>query len=216
MWELSQRSDYAANTLPQYADEDYLAKAELSYNWIRAMLFNPQTGMTYGGVNANGVDRAFTLSYDQGTFIGAAHRLYKATGNYMYARDAKKAVEYALGDGITSEGILRDEGAAGDNSTFKGIFIRYATAYVNDVAMDKDTRIALYDFVKLNAVTLWNEGLAKDENGNPHGLFTPDWRLTEEDAYYNKGGQYTTPLLGWQTSGATLMEAMNVIKDPRK
>lgn len=216
MYELSQRADYAANSLPQYLEEDYLAKAKMSYDWIRSMLFNPQTGMTYGGVNANGVDKAFTLSYDQGTFIAAAHHLYKATGDYVYARDAQKAVEFAMGDHITSDGILRDEGAGGDNSTFKGIFMRYATAYVNDKAMDKATRIALHDFLKHNAITLWTDGMAFDENGEPYGLFTPDWRLTEEEAYYSKGGAYTSPLLGWQTSGATTMEMMCILKDPRK
>ena len=93
--------------------------------------------------------------------------------------------------------------------------MRYATAYVNDKAMDRATRIALHDFLKHNAITLWTDGMAFDENGEPYGLFTPDWRLTEEEAYYSKGGQYTSPLLGWQTSGATTMEMMCILKDPR-
>lgn len=214
--EMTQKASYEADSHPNYREEDYLTKAKMSYSWIQSMLFNPQTGMTYGGVGANGVDRAFTLSYDQGTFIGAAHHLYNATGDYSYLRDARKAVEYAIGDHITSNGILRDEGAGGDNSTFKGIFMRYAAEYVNNPKIDKASRTALYDFMKLNAITLWKNGTQRDEQGNPVGLFTPDWSMTQEEVYYGKGGDYTRPLLGWQTSGATLMEAMNVIKDPRK
>ncbi len=217
LYEMSQKGSYATDSNPAYLNEDYLAKAKLSYNWIRAMLFNKQTGMVYGGVEADGsINKSFTLSYDQGTFIGAAHHLYIATDDRSYHHDAVKAVAYAMGAGITSNGILRDEGAGGDNSTFKGIFVRYATEYVNDKRIDKTSRTALYDFLKTNAITLWNKGLARDESGAPTGLFTPDWSQTQEQVLYGKGGDYATPLLGWQTSGATLMEAMNVLKDPRK
>ena len=38
--------------------------------------------------------------------------------------------------------------------------------------------------------------------------------LTQEQAA-RKGGDYQKPKLGWQVSGATLLEAMNVMKDPR-
>ena len=116
--------------------------------------------------------------------------------------------------GITKGGILRDEGAGGDNSFFKGIFIRYAVELVNDRRIKRKARIQLYGFIRHQAETLWTEGLGRDEAGNPKGLFSPDWKLTQEQAA-RKGGDYQKPKLGWQVSGATLLEAMNVMKDPR-
>ena len=72
----------------------------------------------------------------------------------------------------------------------------------------------LYDFIRHQAETLWTKGLGRDAAGNPAGFFTPDWSLDQEQAA-RKGAEYQKPRLGWQVSGATLLEAMNVMKDPR-
>lgn len=207
---------YRADSHPDYVDFDYLKNAETVYEWMARELFNRETGQVYGSYSQKkGKMTAYSLTYDQGTFLGAAHLLYRYTGKKHYRDDAEKAALYTITHpGITKKGILRDEGAGGDNSFFKGIFIRYAVEMVNDRRIQRDTRIRLYDFIRHQAQTLWTKGLARDAAGNPVGLFTPDWSLTQAEAA-RKGGEYQKPKLGWQVSGATLLEAMNVMKDPR-
>lgn len=147
-------------------------------------LFNRETGQVYGSFSQKkGKMTAYSLTYDQGTFLGAAHLLYRYTGKKLYRNDALKAALYTITHpGITKGGILRDEGAGGDNSFFKGIFIRYAVELVNDRRIKRKARIQLYGFIRHQAETLWTEGLGRDEAGNPKGLFSPDWKLTQEQA----------------------------------
>lgn len=112
--------------------------------------------------------------------------------------------------------MLRDEGAGGDNSLFKGIFIRYAVGLVNDPAIKLETRTQFYNFIRHQAETLWTKGLTRDANNKPTGFFTPDWSLNQQEVAKKGGADYQTPRLGgWQVSGATLLEAMNVMKKPK-
>ena len=209
-------ANYAADSHEDYGDFDYLANAELAYNWMSAVLFNKETGLVYSKISQKkGLQITSGLTYDQGTFMGASHLLYKYTGRKSYLDNAAKAALYTVtNSGIVQGGLLRDEGVNGNNSLFKGIFIRYAVRLVNDTCLDKATRIKLHDFIKRNAITLWTDGMQRDGQGNPTGLFTPDWSMNQEEVI-SKGPDYAHPQLGWQVSGATLMEAMNVLKDPR-
>lgn len=217
--EVKQRTDpakYRADSHPDYVDFDYLNNAITVYEWMARELFNPKTGQVYGSFSRKGGKMtAFSLTYDQGTFLGAAHLLYRYTGNKRYRDDALKAALYTITHpGITKQGILRDEGAGGDNAIFKGIFIRYAVELVNDPHIRRKPRIQLYEFIRHQAETLWTKGLSRDAEGSPCGFFTPDWQLNQEQAA-KKGGDYLKIKLGWQVSGATLMEAMNTMKNPR-
>lgn len=207
---------YKADSHPDYVDFDYLKNAETVYDWMARELFDRETGQVYGSFSQKkGKMTAYSLTYDQGTFLGAAHLLYRYTGKKLYRDDALKAALYTITHpGITKGGMLRDEGAGGDNSFFKGIFIRYAVELVNDRRIKRKPRIQLYDFICHQAETLWTKGLGRDAAGKPEGFFTPDWSLNQEQAA-RKGPEYQKPRLGWQVSGATLLEAMNVMKDPR-
>lgn len=206
---------YRTDSHPDYVDFDYLENAQTVYEWMARELFNPETGQVYGSFSQKkGKKTAYSLTYDQGTFLGAAHLLYRYTGKKRYRDDAVKAALYTITHpGITKGGILRDEGAGGDNSIFKGIFIRYAAELVNDRRIKRDTRIRLYDFIEHQARTLWTKGLGRDAAGNPTGFFTPDWSLTQAEAA-RKGPEYQKPRLGWQLSGATLLEAKCAMKNP--
>lgn len=206
---------YRADSHPDYVDFDYLANAVTVYEWMARELFNPETGQVYGSFSRKGKMTAYSLTYDQGTFLGSAHLLYRYTGNKRYRNDALKAALYTITHpGITKRGILRDEGAGGDNAFFKGIFIRYAVELVNDTRIRRKTRIQLYDFIRHQATTLWTKGLARNAEGAPCGFFTPDWGANQEQVA-ERGGDYLKIKLGWQVSGATLMEAMNNMKNPR-
>lgn len=64
---------------PEGAERDqYLADAKKIYNWLSSTLYNPLTGAVSDNMK-NGVINGGALTYNQGTFMGAAHELYKAT-----------------------------------------------------------------------------------------------------------------------------------------
>lgn len=94
------------------------------YKWERENLFNPATGAIYDNVNGEtGELSTLSLSYNQGTFLGAAYELYKITGEESYLKDARKAANFGISNSSmidTGNNLLRDEGD-GDGGLFKGI-----------------------------------------------------------------------------------------------
>ena len=96
------------------------------YKWERENLFNPATGAIYDNVNGEtGELSTLSLSYNQGTFLGAAYELYKITGEESYLKDARKAANFGISNSSmidTGNNLLRDEGD-GDGGLFKGIFM---------------------------------------------------------------------------------------------
>lgn len=174
---------------------DYLDWAKRIYDWEKANLYNPATGAVYDNLNASTGELAtLTLSYNQGTFLGAAHELYLITGEPGYLNDARKAAYYAITNSSmidTGNNVLRNEGD-GDGALFKGIFMRYFVQLVLDDNLEKSYRNKFVTFLNNNAEVLWRRGVNKTDL-----LFGPSW---------------TTPVLGTtqltaMTSGCTLMEA---------
>ena len=81
---------------PKGAERDqYLADAKKIYNWLSSTLYNPLTGAVSDNMK-NGVINGGALTYNQGTFMGAAHELYKATGDAKYMTDAARAARYTM------------------------------------------------------------------------------------------------------------------------
>jgi predicted alpha-1,6-mannanase (GH76 family) len=187
----------------------YLADAQRLYHWIRSLLYDSQTKILYGGVSvANGVETRgnLSLSYEVGTALGAAHELYKLTGENYLLVDAVEMANKATTDGMPmdqSTGCLRSEGPGnGDGGLFKGIFIRYFVKLINDTHVDKAMRKQFYNFMVHNATSLWTVGVNKD--GNYTSMFGPDWA-----APIPQSGAVG---LNGHVSGCTLIEAMNVLQ----
>ena len=212
--QMKQRAQWEADALAPYKTINYLGRAESIYSWLKAVLYDKNTGAVYDNVASNGSLNRTVFTYNTGTFIGAAYLLYKFTKNADYLADAINSTNYTT-TSLTVGGILKDEGGNGDLSLFKGIFVRYAAMLVNDESITKSFRTKLYDILKNNAVTLWRNGLDFNPQGKPISLFTPDWTVPQSKIIL-KGSDYQSPLLGWQVSGATLMEAVVAMKDPRK
>ena len=109
------------------------------YKWERENLFNPATGAIYDNVNGEtGELSTLSLSYNQGTFLGAAYELYKITGEESYLKDARKAANFAISNSSmidTGNNLLRDEGD-GDGGLFKGIFMRYYVQLIMEPNLD--------------------------------------------------------------------------------
>ena len=134
-----------------------------------------------------------TLSYNSGTFTGAAYHLFKVTGDDTYLNDARKCANFAISDASmidTSNNIIRDEGN-GDGGLFKGIFMRYFRQLLDEPALSEVYRKKFTTFFNNNAEVLWRNGVNKNDL-----LFNSSW---------------STPVIGTTTltshvSGCTLLE----------
>lgn len=154
-------------------DEADLEWAEKIYEWERSHLYNPATGAIYDNMNGNtGKISDFSLTYNQGTFLGAAHELYKITGKRQYLDDAQQAAIFAITDKSqlnSEQNVLRDEGK-GDGGLFKGILMRYFVRLMKDPAIKPENARLFEDFFNHNVQVLWQKG--KEEK---LCLFGPDW-----------------------------------------
>lgn len=144
-------------------DEAYKQWALDIYDWEKNTLYNQSTGAVYDNINGDtGVIADFSLTYNQGTFIGAAVELYKITGNIVYINDAQKAANFTIIKLIdTSNNILRDEGN-GDNGLFKGIFMRYFLQLILTDGVDPSFKNKYVTFFNNNADVLWRKGCYKE------------------------------------------------------
>lgn len=177
-------------------DNNDLEWAKKIYEWQRDNLFNPATGAIYDGLNGStGEINTVSLTYNQGTFMAAAHHLYKITGDAIYLKDARRTANYCISSLIDqSNNVLRDEGT-GDNALFKGIFMRYFRDLINENDLDYSYRNKFTTFFNNNAEVLWSRGITDKREL----LFSSDWTKGVE-----LGG--TTQLTA-QTSAATMIEA---------
>lgn len=177
------------------SDETYKAWAIRIYQWEREYLFDKATGAVYDNIDGRTGERSsLCLSYNQGTFVGAAHELYKVTHEANYLKDARKAAYFCISNASmidVGNNVLRDEGA-GDGGYFKGIFIRYFVKLLAEPDLDEAYRNKFTTFMTNNAETLWRRGTNKMDL-----LFGTSW--TSPSAQANQ--------LGAQTSACALIEA---------
>ncbi len=137
-------------------DESYAQKARDLYAWERDKLFDPNTGAVYDNLSTrNRVSRGL-YTYNQGTFIGAALRLYRWTKQQQYLDDAILAGEFMRQKQCNSEGILKSEGQR-DGGTFKLIGVRYSVELAK-AAKRQDS----FDWLRKNADTVWANRRSSD------------------------------------------------------
>jgi predicted alpha-1,6-mannanase (GH76 family) len=169
-------------------DQAYLAKAQKLYGWLRATLYDPRTGAVYDNISpaASGsgtVVNKVALTYNQGTFVGAAGLLYEATHRARYKSDALKAIAYTR-DVMSHGGLLPAEaGSNGNLLGFKGIFCRWALMFL------RANHIATFDaWLKHNADSAW-------QHRDARGLIGPDWSQTAPPASLDSWGASSAVVL---------------------
>ena len=178
----------------------YLADAKKIYNWLSSTLYNPLTGAVSDNMK-NGVINGGALTYNQGTFMGAAHELYKATGDAKYMTDAARAARYTMKSMVTN-GVLNNEGS-GDNALFKGIFVRYAMNVWKDASVDKadaGLRREIEEFLIYNGLVCWRDGVDKSEGSK--------WFF---GGFWGEPGSSWDGRLNEQVSASTMIEAMALL-----
>lgn len=112
-------------------DAAYLQKAKDVYSWGVNNLYDANTGRVADN-NVNGHKGWSDYTYNQGTFIGAAVMLYKATGDPAYLDQAKLAATYTRKTMSDVNGILPAEGDWNEQGVLKAIFGQYIMMLIND------------------------------------------------------------------------------------
>lgn len=166
--------------------------AQKIHNWQSETLLDKQTGAVYDNINANTeVVTKWLFTYNQGTYMGMAHELYKITGEAQYLDDACKAADYCIQNLIDKENnILKDEGTK-DGGLFKGIFIRYFVKLILEENLQKANRGRYLNFFNNNANVLNEKGRSKEF------LYNTNWA---------KPGSMDNDM-PTQVSGCTMIEA---------
>lgn len=176
----------------------YLNEAIKIYTWEKNFLFDRSTGAVYDNINKNGrVQKNWIFTYNAGTFLGAAHELYKITGDKQYLDDAMLAADYVI-NRLTENGVLSDA-TSGDGGLFHGIFFRYFVKLANEETLEYDVRKKYHDYITGLATIMAEEGV----NHNTM-LYGGRWRKAP--------GDDETVGLTPHLTGCMLMEAMCVLK----
>lgn len=165
----------AASLLYQITEEQvYLDRALQIYNWQVATLYQ-DNGAVYDNINLQGEYNTWCSTYNQGTFIGASHLLYKITGEQEYLDRAIKAADYTMNE-MYAQGVISNEDSGSDLPGFKGILTRWLGKLVEEEGLDQYS-----DWMLLNAETAWN-------NRNEKGLMNTLWNEKTEDKFYMPWG----------------------------
>ncbi|WP_346239128.1 glycoside hydrolase family 76 protein [Niabella insulamsoli] len=143
-------------------DESYKEWALKIYDWEKNTLYEWATGGIYDNINGEtGAINSVVLTYNTGTFVGAAVELYRITKDVAYLNDAQKCANYTITKCIDSgNNVLRDEGT-GDNALFKGIFIRYYLMLLQEPDLNDDYRTKFVNFFNNNAINVWTKATYK-------------------------------------------------------
>lgn len=181
------------------AREEYLTEAKRIYAWLRKNLYDAKSGAVADNMAKNGrINRNWIFTYNQGTFLGAAHELYKITGEKSYLDDAVQAANYVINRMSDNRGVLSNA-TSGDGGLFHGIFFRYFVKLINEKSLDMDTRKKFHDYLTHLATVM-------AENGINHNtmLYGGNWWQAPAD----KQNVGLTP----HVTGCMLMEAMCVLE----
>ena len=181
----------------------YLDEAVKIYSWLRDHLHHSAEGKVYDNMDDNGNISRKVYTYNQGTFIGAAHELYKITGNRQYLSDAVKAADYVIDHMSNNAGVLANA-TTGDSGLFNGIFFRYFVRLINEPALDSGVREKFHRYITHCAIVMADQGV-----NHATMLYGGNWHrapVSDEPV-----------ALTSHLSGCMLMEAMCILKPlPKK
>ena len=160
----------ASNAKNKSADE-YQEEALKIYRWEREYLWNSETGAIFDNMNREGRIGRFSLSYNQGTFIGAAVELFRLTKDPSLLDDAVLTARFATGPlSRRNRGVLSDA-PDGDGGLFHGIFFRYLANLTVLPELDGDARQELTDYLLRSATVMVRQGV------NPEtAIYAGRWR----------------------------------------
>ena len=168
---LAQFASVDASNAKNKTAEAYREQALKIYRWEREYLWNSRTGAVFDNMNKEGGIARFSLSYNQGTFIGAAAELFRLTKDPSFLEDAVLTARFTTERmSRRNNGVLGDA-PGGDGALFHGIFFRYLANLIVLPELDAAARQELTDYLLNSATVLVREGV------NPQtALYGGRWR----------------------------------------
>jgi predicted alpha-1,6-mannanase (GH76 family) len=131
-------------------DANYLAKSEGIYRWERVTLFETNSGAIADSIRAHGYVDWHSMTYNQGTFVGAANFL-------GYTNDARLAADFAMNQ-LSREGLMPNYRESGDGSGFNGICARWVSRFMKQ----RGLQARYQEWLQQNADAAWNIRRAPD------------------------------------------------------
>ena len=131
-------------------DEDYFTKANDLFLWERATLFDPAAGRVADNIQLNGRVSRMALTYNQGTFVGAANLL-------GYTDEARLAATFTMNE-LCRDGYLPPGGENGDGGGFNGIGVRWIARFMKE----RGEEAAFEPWLQKNAEAAWQARRASD------------------------------------------------------
>jgi predicted alpha-1,6-mannanase (GH76 family) len=129
----------------------YFTKATNMFLWERATLFDPITGRVSDNIGTNGRIARFALTYNQGTFVGAANLL-------GYTNEARLAATFTINQ-LCRDGYLPPAGENGDGGGFNGIGVRWIARFMND----RGEQASFEPWLQKNAEAAWQARRSSDD-----------------------------------------------------
>jgi predicted alpha-1,6-mannanase (GH76 family) len=172
------------------ARREYLDWALREWEWLHASGMIGPAGLVSDGLTARCVsNNGTTWTYNQGVILGGLSALHEISGDGGYLRQAQVIADAALGSLTSPAGILEEpsepSGCDGDQTQFKGIFVRYLHQLLRS-----ENRPAYRAFLLANADSAWSR------SRNPAGQFGVRW-----------GGPFDKADASRQSSAAELLTA---------
>jgi predicted alpha-1,6-mannanase (GH76 family) len=165
----------AACLLGELTDnKDYMDKALMIYKWEKDNLFG-ETGAVFDAYDLEKGINNWCSTYNQGTFIGAAMKLYQYTGDEAYLQDAKLAADYTVNTMFSNQ-VMNTEGDGNDLPGFKGILARWLGKLIRECDQEQ-----YVEWFNKNAVTSWN-------NRNSKGIMWTLLNQKTEDTFHSAWG----------------------------
>ena len=124
-------------------DGAYFTKATNLFLWERATLYDSATGRVFDNINTNGRVGRFALTYNQGTFVGAANLL-------GFTNEARLAATFTMNH-LCKDGYLPAAGEKGDGGGFNGIGVRWIARFM----IDRGEQATFEPWLQKNAEAAW-------------------------------------------------------------
>ena len=128
----------------------YFTTATNLFLWERATLFDPATGRVADSINRSGRVNHMALTYNQGTFVGAANLL-------GFTNEARLAATFTMHQ-LCHDGYLPAYGEKGDGGGFNGIGVRWIVRFMNE----RGEQATFEPWLQKNAEAAWQARRASD------------------------------------------------------
>ncbi len=160
----------AARLAERTGEARWLEFAKSTYAWWLANMVDASTGQVADHVDASGNKVWWRFTYNEGTMIGAAVALHRATGDARYLADARRIAAFTVSSEVrpTELGdVLFDGGTcSGDCEEFKGIGHRF----LGELLADDPGAPGVAALLEADAAAVWALARAPDT-----GEFAVDW-----------------------------------------